>query len=907
MGLLDNSVADNFSVLHGDLSGDIKPAVRLNGAGKGEGVSDSQTNPFSNADPDRAEIWDMLVMRDINAFIAADWSQVEDDFDVSAFFGVDGGKFANPDEWALGFPDLETYKEEWLRQAQEFAATEFAEDARAAIFEATDLSAIEVKVLATETNTFSPIRVDIEAFRASLLAAPGKHPQTPTLCSAVVTVGRKFAQANGWDLVEGTAAWADPAGLVARQTFEALRDEILGQVEAQLPFDVVVIGLHGAMVADGYDDPEGDFLSRLRGLVGPDTPIIATFDPHSHLTERRVEAADALIAFKEFPHIDFVDRAEDAWKIAARTVAREIKPVMSVYDPKMIDVFPTTSEPMRQLVDDMIRRETETPDLLSLSVVHGFMAGDVPEMGSKILAVTDANPDLGAAVSREFGERLFGLRGKVRSQELTPAEAIEKALVHEGGPVTIADMWDNPGGGTAGDATILLAEAIRRDLSNIAFGSIWDPVAVQLCHVAGEGACMQLRFGAKSAPETGAPIDAEVEIVRNIKNAEQRFGESHVPIGDASLIRVGGIEVILNSTRAQCFDTTLFSNFGIDPNDRKILAVMATNIKVAQDYFDRIGRSFRPHIKTHKIPALAAAQRAAGAKGINCQKISEAEVFADAGFTDILITFNMLGTARLNRLLALNAKVDLQVVADNTVVVDGLASVFSKDQPLKILVECDTGSGRNGVQSPADAVELAKRIDASEGLQFHGIMTYPRPSSEAAVEEFFSETIKQLAPAGMTCSVVSHGGSPSLFDSDLVQSATEHRAGTYIFNDRAMVRAGMCDFDDCAMHVLATVVSRPTDTRAVLDAGSKALTSDLLGFPDHGLLIDYPEASIATLSEEHAVVDLSNSDKKPDIGERVRIIPNHTCVVSNLYDKLVFHRDGVVTRIEPVAARGQVV
>jgi len=335
--------------------------------------------------------------------------------------------------------------------------------------------------------------------------------------------------------------------------------------------------------------------------------------------------------------------------------------------------------------------------------------------------------------------------------------------------------------------------------------------------------------------------------------------------------------------------------------------VMATNIKVAQEYFDRIGRNFRPHIKTHKIPALASAQLAAGAKGINCQKISEAEVFADAGFSDILITFNMLGRTRLDRLKLLNTRTDMTVVADNSVVVDGLSQAFQDAQMLKLLVECDTGAGRNGVQSPAEAFALANRIADAPGLRFQGLMTYPKPSSEAAVEAFFSETLALLADAGIDCPVVSHGGSPSLYDSDLVPSATEHRAGTYIFNDRSMVRAGMCDFDDCAMHLLATVVSRPTETRAVLDSGSKALTSDLLGFSDHGLLIDYPDASIAALSEEHAVVDLSRSAKKPEIGERVRIIPNHTCVVSNLFDRLVFHRDGVVTRIEPVAARGQVV
>ncbi|EFO30043.1 alanine racemase domain protein [Roseibium sp. TrichSKD4] len=332
--------------------------------------------------------------------------------------------------------------------------------------------------------------------------------------------------------------------------------------------------------------------------------------------------------------------------------------------------------------------------------------------------------------------------------------------------------------------------------------------------------------------------------------------------------------------------------------------VMDANIKVVQRYFDEIGRSFRPHIKTHKIPALARKQVEAGAIGINCQKISEAEVFANAGFNDILITFNMLGDDRLARLKALNDRVGLQVVADNEVVVRALASTFAKNAPLKVLVECDTGAGRNGVQSPEDALALALKINAEEGLTFHGLLTYPKANTEDAVEAFFSKTISLLKEQGLACPVVSHGGSPSLLDSHLVKSATEHRAGTYIFNDRAMVRAGLCDFDDCAMHVVATVVSRPTETRAVLDSGSKALTSDLLGFEDYGHVVDYPEASITALSEEHAVVDLSKCSKKPEIGERLRIIPNHTCVVSNLYDQLVFHKSGHVSAVETVAARG---
>jgi D-serine deaminase-like pyridoxal phosphate-dependent protein len=337
-------------------------------------------------------------------------------------------------------------------------------------------------------------------------------------------------------------------------------------------------------------------------------------------------------------------------------------------------------------------------------------------------------------------------------------------------------------------------------------------------------------------------------------------------------------------------------------------ARLAANIARVQSYMDAHGLAFRPHIKTHKIPALAEAQRQAGARGINCQKITEAEAFADAGFEDILITFNILGTDKLARLEALNERISgLKVVADSTVTVDGLSAHFAGKKPLTVLVECDTGGGRCGVQTPAEAQALARRIVGSNALTFGGLMTYPKAASEAATEAFFAETLAALKADGIVCPIVSNGGTPSLFSAHLVPSATEHRAGTYIYNDRAMVRAGHCTLDDCAMHILATVVSRPTPDRAILDAGSKALTSDLLGFSDFGLIVEYPEAVITGLSEEHGTVDLSKvTGRRPEIGERIRIVPNHTCVVSNLFDHMVFHRDGVVTRVEAVAARGLV-
>ncbi|TCV53714.1 D-serine deaminase-like pyridoxal phosphate-dependent protein [Agrobacterium tumefaciens] len=335
---------------------------------------------------------------------------------------------------------------------------------------------------------------------------------------------------------------------------------------------------------------------------------------------------------------------------------------------------------------------------------------------------------------------------------------------------------------------------------------------------------------------------------------------------------------------------------------------LSANILRAQSYLDEHGKAFRPHIKTHKIPAVAKQQLQAGAIGINCQKVSEAEVFADAGFDDILITYNILGAAKLSQLKALNARIGgLSVVADSAVTIAGLADTFEAVRPLAVLVECDTGGKRCGVQTPEAALALAEKIVAAPGLRFKGILTYPAPDGAETVENFLRKTMALLAARGIDCPVRSSGGSPDFYSAHLVPSATEHRAGTYVYNDRAMLRAGHCTTGDLAMHVLATVVSRPTADRAVLDSGSKALTSDLLGFSDYGLIEGYEGAKIVSLSEEHAVVDLSGcASGRPEIGDVVKVVPNHTCVVSNLFDRMVFHRNGVVTRVEKVTARGTV-
>lgn len=335
---------------------------------------------------------------------------------------------------------------------------------------------------------------------------------------------------------------------------------------------------------------------------------------------------------------------------------------------------------------------------------------------------------------------------------------------------------------------------------------------------------------------------------------------------------------------------------------------LAANIVRAQEYMDTHGLKFRPHIKTHKLASVARQQLEAGAVGINCQKLTEAEAFAGAGFDDILITYSIIGTIRLARLKALNDRVSrLTVCADNAVTIDGYKTVFTADNPLDVMVECDTGGGRCGVQTPEQAVKLAMQITTAAGLRFMGLLTYPAPGGAVAVQNFLTDAIALLRAEGIDCPVRSNGGSPDLWKAHLVTAATEHRAGTYVYNDRSMIRAGEASQQDLAMHILATVVSRPTPTRAVLDSGSKTISSDLLGFLDYGQIEGLRGARITSLSEEHAVVDLSGcTDSLPEIGQQVRIIPNHTCVVSNLFDCMVFYRNGAVTRVESLTARGTV-
>ncbi len=331
---------------------------------------------------------------------------------------------------------------------------------------------------------------------------------------------------------------------------------------------------------------------------------------------------------------------------------------------------------------------------------------------------------------------------------------------------------------------------------------------------------------------------------------------------------------------------------------------MEANISRLQAYLDQHNIANRPHVKTHKIPAIAQLQKDAGAVGITCQKVSEAEVMAESGFNNIFIPYNILGQSKLQRLMALAARITISVSADSEVVIRGLSKAAQEaGLLLPVLVECDTGAQRCGVQSPVEAAGLARLIASLPNLHFGGLMTYP---TNEHLDTFVRTTRSFLKDDNLQIERVSGGGTPCMWQAHTHSELTEHRAGIYVYGDRLTLRSGSVSLENCAIKIHTTVVSRPTSERGILDAGSKSLSSDLHGLDGYGYICEYPDAKIYALSEEHGHVDFSACGRKPEIGEHLTIIPNHCCTVTILFDEVVGARKDQVEITWQVAARGTV-
>lgn len=335
------------------------------------------------------------------------------------------------------------------------------------------------------------------------------------------------------------------------------------------------------------------------------------------------------------------------------------------------------------------------------------------------------------------------------------------------------------------------------------------------------------------------------------------------------------------------------------------LEAMGRNVRRMQAYCDRHALAFRPHVKTHKMVRIARQQLEAGAIGITCQKLGEAELMAHHGLGDILVTFPLVGVEKANRAAALATRARLTVGADSEAVARGLSEALrGGSATIAFLVECDTGGARTGVQTPAAAADLAVVVSALPGLRFAGLMTHP---AVPASVEWLREAKRSVEGRGLRVDVVSGGGTPHAYQVHEGGVFTELRAGTYVFGDRRCLESGVVTLEDCALRIRATVVSLPTESRAVIDAGSKTLSSDMppgLGRDDFGLVVEHPEARLVGLSEEHGVLDLTGCEARPQLGDVVTIVPNHACGTVNLHDEIALIGTGEEIEITSVDARG---
>ena len=435
-----------------------------------------------------------------------------------------------------------------------------------------------IACLGTETNTFVPFPTGRRNFE-SFGVCHGDVTKSPrNLFSAPLHVWRERAEARGWQVVESLFAFAQPAGITVRAVYEEYRDEILGDLRTAMPVDIVLISMHGAMVADGYDDCEGDLLSRVRAVAGPKAAVGGELDLHCHLTSAMIDNATALVAFKEYPHVDTAERADELFTVCVDAAEGRTKPVMALHDCRMVGMYRTPIEPMRGFVDRMTALEGKD-GILSVSLGHGFPWGDVVEVGTQMLVVADADKGKAMALAQKLGDELFAMRDATLVKYWTAAEAADRGATETGArPLVMADTADNAGGGSPSDSTFVMEELIARGTRGALVGLVWDPIAFQIAEEAGEGATLDMRIGGKCGPISGNPLDLRVTVKKIAWDCRQTFGANREKTGNLVWLRdeAHDLDIVVNTLRTQLFHPDAYAPLGIDPASYRILVVKSS-------------------------------------------------------------------------------------------------------------------------------------------------------------------------------------------------------------------------------------------------------------------------------------------------------------------------------------------
>lgn len=434
--------------------------------------------------------------------------------------------------------------------------------------------------LVTETNTFSPQPTGWEQFQACGLCwrEEDYESREETAFNAAVLLIKRLGERDGHEVKLGPSAYADPAGPTCREVYESIRDEILRRIETDGPFDAVLLTLHGAMVAEGYEDCEGDLLGKVRERAGANAFVGAMLDPHCHLTAAMVKAADAITIMKEYPHTDGEQRLRELYRICLRVQAGEIRLAAALLDCGMVGVWPTLKDPIRSLVDGISRREERAP-IVSIGFAHGFPWGDVPEAGARVLVLADGALDIAESTAREIADEIWALRDFACIETINAREALREVSWSRRGPLALADIADNPGGGAPGDSTFILREALNRGMRDIAAALIHDPQSVDECFEAGVGARLNLRIGGKHGPVSGESLHVRA-VIRGLNERHYQQAPAdgpRIPLGRCVWIEIDGVHVILTHSRYQAVSPDVFSGLGLDVSKLRAVIVKSTN------------------------------------------------------------------------------------------------------------------------------------------------------------------------------------------------------------------------------------------------------------------------------------------------------------------------------------------
>jgi microcystin degradation protein MlrC len=437
-----------------------------------------------------------------------------------------------------------------------------------------------------ETNTFSRVPADIAAFEARYCYRDEAIPQNMRGTKVEIAAFLDAAGRHGWQLVHPIATSATPSGRVTREAYDQFAGEIFQAVDTDGPFDAILLALHGAMVLEDEEDGDGLLLQQLRDRVGHAAPIGVSLDLHANITERMAELADVMISYRTYPHVDQYEIAAEVAEMIRRTMAGEIQPRTVVARGAMLDGADhgrtTMPGPMTETLAIGDRLLAEQAGLLAVSINAGFPWADIRDVGPTAVVVADAGAPAQAAADQLIAA-IWERRHVSTIETVNIAGAIAAARVAAGGsgPVVIADFADNPGGGGYGDSTGLLKGMIEADLKDAAFATICDPEAAAACCAAGVGAGLTLDLGGKVEARYGAPImvSGSVQTV-----ADGRFAMegpmakgTAIDMGPTAVLRVGGIDVIVNSNRHQALDRGYFRHAGIQPEERAVLATKSAH------------------------------------------------------------------------------------------------------------------------------------------------------------------------------------------------------------------------------------------------------------------------------------------------------------------------------------------